>query len=643
MKKLARVGVNRHSVIAPTRLSALRLSVEFTLNRGLLRLLQTGAGLLLLAALGGPIRGEQSVDMIWNPSPDAGVAGYKIHYGNGSRQYANIVDVGPHTTGTVAGLLDGALYYFAVTAYATNGASSSFSNEILFSNTPPAISGLCDRFVPKGTPVGTLSFTVWDAEDPAEDLSVTATSSNPALIPNNNLVLAGTGTNRTIKIVTNVPPATNLGSTTITLSARDGFSAAIGSFKLTICGQSALPKSPLTLEIRGPGAVTPNWNGSNLLVGATYEIVATPNPDKIFAGWSGGQTASTKRLTFVMGSNLVLRASFTPHPFAGAYNGLFYETDEVRAHSAGFFWAQVQTSGLYSARLDLKGGSLAWTGQFGAGGRASSTLPRPATNALAVSLQLDRTNHTDQITGQVTDGAWLASLLADRAIGDALNEYGAYQGRYTLAMPGLADPRDGPPGTGFGFVKVNAKGTVTLTGETADGKAISQTALLSRGGEWPLYVPLYGGRGLLLGWLTFTNRPADDLTGLLSWIKPTKPLAKYYPGGFTNESVALGCRYDTNLVWGLTHTLLALGEGNLGADLTNAVSWVVSNRVVITTPGGLPVGLDPMTGIFRGVFLNPDTGTTGKFGGVVLQRLNTGAGYCRGTNQFGWAVLEAGQ
>ena len=110
-----------------------------------------------------------------------------------------------------------------------------------------------------------------------------------------------------------------------------------------------------------------------------------------------------------------------------------------------------------------------------------------------------------------------------------------------------------------------------------------------------------------------------------------------------NERCLLRTRYDTNLVWGLTNTLLALGGGNLGADLTNAVSWVVSNRVVITTPGGLPVGLDPMTGIFRGAFLNPDTGTTGKFGGVVLQRLNTGAGYCRGTNQFGWAVLEAGQ
>jgi len=68
-------------------------------------------------------------------------------------------------------------------------------------------------------------------------------------------------------------------------------------------------------------------------------------------------------------------------------------------------------------------------------------------------------------------------------------------------------------------------------------------------------VPLYGGRGLLLGWLTFTNRATDDLAGLVSWIKPTKPLTKYYPGGFTNESVALGCRYDTNQVWGLTNTL----------------------------------------------------------------------------------------
>ena len=93
-------------------------------------------------------------------------------------------------------------------------------------------------------------------------------------------------------------------------------------------------------------------------------------------------------------------------------------------------------------------------------------MPRPGTNALAVSLQLDRANRTDQIIGQVTDGAWVASLLADRSVYDAENEYSVFQGRYTLAIPGLADLLDGPPGTGFGFVKVNAKGTVTFTGES---------------------------------------------------------------------------------------------------------------------------------------------------------------------------------
>ena len=176
MKKLARVGVNRHSAIAPTRLSALRLSIELTLNRGLLRLLQTGAGLLLLAALGGPIRGEQSVDMIWNPSPDVDVAGYRLHYGNASRQYSTVVDMGRQTTATVSGLLDGAPYFFAVTAYATNRGESGFSNEILFSNTPPVLSAMADRFLPKSAPSCTLPFSVWDAEDPPEGLVVTVVS-----------------------------------------------------------------------------------------------------------------------------------------------------------------------------------------------------------------------------------------------------------------------------------------------------------------------------------------------------------------------------------------------------------------------------------------------------------------------------------
>jgi hypothetical protein len=36
----------------------------------------------------------------------------------------------------------------------------------------------------------------------------------------------------------------------------------------------------------------------------------------------------------------------------------------------------------------------------------------------------------------------------------------------------------------------------------------------------PLYVPLYSGKGLFLGWITLTNSPGETNFGNPVWIKP---------------------------------------------------------------------------------------------------------------------------
>jgi hypothetical protein len=388
------------------------------------------------------------------------------------------------------------------------------------------------------------------------------------------------------------------------------------------------------------GTVSPFLSGTNLKVGKAYELVAIPNPNRVFAGWSGDVTCDTERLTFVMQSNMVLRANFAPHAFAGSYNGLFYEADEVRHASSGFFTTRVDTNLVFSAKLVLEGMTNSFTGQFGADGGVTLTVLRPGTNALTVNLLLDPQNAPDQITGQVTDGAWVASLLADRAIYDAASDYGVFRGRYTLAIPDDAFSDAGPSGTGYGGVTVGPKGVATLIGESAEAKPISQATSLSRNGEWPLYIPLYGGKGSMLGWITFTNRESDDLTGALKWIKPIKPLAKYYPGGFTNETVVTGSRYDTNLLGNLASAVVVLGGGNLSGVFTNAVTWVPTNSVLQAGGSPLPVAFDSGTGIFRGLFVDPGTGNTNAFRGVVLTKQSCGAGFVRGTNLCGYMFLQ---
>jgi hypothetical protein len=74
----------------------------------------------------------QPVTLAWDPSPDASVGGYIVHYGDASGFYTMTTNVGTATTGTVQGLIPLTTNFFAVTAVGTNQLESDFSNEIMY-------------------------------------------------------------------------------------------------------------------------------------------------------------------------------------------------------------------------------------------------------------------------------------------------------------------------------------------------------------------------------------------------------------------------------------------------------------------------------------------------------------------------------
>ncbi|HRQ60520.1 MAG TPA: cadherin-like domain-containing protein, partial [Alphaproteobacteria bacterium] len=95
----------------------------------------------------------------------------------------------------------------------------AYLNTKWFGNTAPTISAISDQTINEDGNTGALAFTVGDAETAAASLSVSATSSDTALIPNGNLVISGAGANRTITVT---PTANLSGTATITVSVDDG-------------------------------------------------------------------------------------------------------------------------------------------------------------------------------------------------------------------------------------------------------------------------------------------------------------------------------------------------------------------------------------------------------------------------------------
>ena len=81
----------------------------------------------------------------------------------------------------------------------------------------PRLSAVTNQAIPQDTSTGPLAFTVRDDEG-AEKVTLAATSSDSALIPNENIVFDGAGVNLTVQLT---PAEEATGTATITLAATD--------------------------------------------------------------------------------------------------------------------------------------------------------------------------------------------------------------------------------------------------------------------------------------------------------------------------------------------------------------------------------------------------------------------------------------
>jgi hypothetical protein len=397
-----------------------------------------------------------------------------------------------------------------------------------------------------------------------------------------------------------------------------------------------VPFSPsLTLKTNGDGFILPDLQGRKLVPGRSYVVSAIARAGQLFVGWSGTLTSSAPTLRFILKPNTALQANFVPNPYLpvqGSYSGLFCEAEAVRPESAGAVSVAITPRGSYSGGVSLGGKRLGFSGMLDLQCRATNVLWLSPSNSMCLQLRVGGSGGPGQLSGLLTCPAWVAPVFGDR-----LATATPSVGTYTLVVPGQDLDASLPVGDGFGTMRVSSRGAVTLLGRLADGTAVSQMAPTSVHALWPVYLPLYSGRGCALGWLAFTNGLEDDINGLLTWVKPAMAAAPYYAAGFTHQAAVTGSAYHrpgtSNRVLELTNAFVSFSGGNLASDFTNLVAVGPNGRVSNLSSNTLRLAFSPSAGTFSGSVTEPATGHAFPFSGVVLQKLNAGYGFLLGTNQ----------
>jgi hypothetical protein len=177
----------------------------------------------------------------------------------------------------------------------------------------PTISVIADQKTSPGTTLGPIPFDVADDDTAAADLVVSVASSNATVLPLANIVLGGSGPNRTVTLTT---APNQEGTSTVTLRVSDGEGGAAadtftvtvtqtvpGNLRMTGLTASAASFSGAVLAVTrttandGPGPVAPTrtglWLSTDKTIGGDALLAVTAVPTLA----AGGKLSVTSNVT----------------------------------------------------------------------------------------------------------------------------------------------------------------------------------------------------------------------------------------------------------------------------------------------------------------------------------------------------------
>ena len=163
---------------------------------------------------------------------------------NGTQLRASLVS-GPAHASAFTLLANGIVRYTPVRDYfgadsftylVSDGLANSAPVTVTINVTPvndlPTVSPIADQSIDEDSRTSWLTFSLQDVDSPIENLSVTASSSDAAILPPSAIELGGSLANRTIRIT---PPANASGDpVTVTLFVNDGVGTAQATFRVTV-------------------------------------------------------------------------------------------------------------------------------------------------------------------------------------------------------------------------------------------------------------------------------------------------------------------------------------------------------------------------------------------------------------------------
>ena len=221
-----------------------------------------------------------------------------------------------------------------ITIFVSDGVNIS-STSFLLRVGAPAISAIANQITYLNIAVGPVSFTVSDSE--GDSLTVSQTSSNPTLLPTGNVVLGGTGANRTVTLT---PASGQTGVSTITLFVADNFNTNSTSFVLSVSPQYGVLLTDdfnytdflqdTALQGAGGPHASP-WAHAGINAGTNYDLLVINGAAQLSTERTEDLAANLANSPFAADSGVVLYASFSitfsnlPTP-AGDYFVHFQDT-----------------------------------------------------------------------------------------------------------------------------------------------------------------------------------------------------------------------------------------------------------------------------------------------------------------------------